>query len=125
MLNKLKTSFVASIILLSATLKLSAVEVAKPGESINMLGDHKCFSWTEQLITYVNKLGWTNATSIKDVQKCDMGAIRLLNGQSMWIDDMSIINVSPMSGGAMLCFDTELKQKWRSKYVGYCTPYGS
>ena len=88
-----------------------------------MLGVHKCFSWTEQLIVYVNKLGWTNATSIRDVQKCEMGAIRLYNGQSMWIDDMSIINVSPMSGGAMLCFDTALKQKWRSKYVGYCTPY--
>lgn len=120
----MKNLVFALMILLSTTLKLSAVEVAKPGESINMLGDHKCFSWTEKLITYVNKLGWTNATSINDVQKCDMGAIRLLNGQSMWIDN-GIINVSPMSGGAMLCFDSELGQKWRSKYVGYCTPYGS
>ena len=52
-----------------------------------------------------------------------MGAIVLKNGQSIWIDG-GILHVSPMSGGKMLCHDMELKQNWRSKYVGYCTPYG-
>ncbi len=118
-----------TVLLISCLLSLSshqssfAVEIAKEGESIMMLGDHKCFSWTLAGIKYVQKLGWTNAKSINDVEKCSMGAIVLKNGQSIWIDG-GILNVSPLSGGKMLCHDTELKHNWRSKVVGHCTPYG-
>ena len=88
-----------------------------------MLGEHKCFSWTEKGIKYVRNLGWTNAKSLADVEKCDMGAIRLKNGQSIWIDG-GILNVSPISAGNMLWHDLDLKQNWRSKYICRCTPFG-
>jgi len=118
-----------TVLLISCLLSFSsyqfsfAVEIAKEGERITILGDHKCFSWTLAGIKYVQQLGWTNAKSINDIEKCSMGAIVLKNGQSIWIDG-GILHVSPLSGGKMLCHDLELKQNWRSKYVGYCTPYG-
>jgi hypothetical protein len=118
-----------TVLLISCLLSFSsyqfsfAVEIAKEGERITILGDHKCFSWTLAGIKYVQQLGWTNAKSINDIEKCSMGAIVLKNGQSIWIDS-GILHVSPLSGGKMLCHDLELKQNWRSKYVGYCTPYG-
>ena len=118
-----------TVLLISCLLSFSsyqfsfAVEIAKEGERITILGDHKRFSWTLAGIKYVQQLGWTNAKSINDIEKCSMGAIVLKNGQSIWIDS-GILHVSPLSGGKMLCHDLELKQNWRSKYVGYCTPYG-
>lgn len=112
---------IALIMFLFSMQPAHAVELAQPGESIYMLGEHKCFSYTPELISYVNRLGWTNATSLSDVALCEMGAIRLKNGQSMWIDDIGTLNVSPMRGGPMLCHDFELRQSWRSRLVGRCT----
>ena len=122
-----KNQLIFVFLLASATilgpLNSFAVEIAREGERMDISGDHKCFSWTEAGIKYVRRLGWTNAKSLDDVQKCRMGAIELKNGQSIWIQG-GILHVSPMSGGKMLCHDMELKQNWRSKYIGYCTPNG-
>ena len=111
----------ASVVFILSLQSANALELAQPGERINMLGDHKCFSFTLDAITYINRLGWTNATSLGDVAGCSMGATNLKNGQSFWIDDAGILNVSPMRGGPMLCHDMDLKTNWRSRLVGYCT----
>ena len=71
-----------TVLLISCLLSLSshqssfAVEIAKKGESIMMLGDHKCFSWTLAGIKYVQKLGWTNAKSINGVTLISLIALK-------------------------------------------------